>query len=173
MLLCSTMWRRELWTGPARQWPDLRCGDLQFFLSAAEAGWDLYFVDAALAYYSEHHGQSGASRGADNGLGVADDVLAFWDGWLPGRPAAQVALTSSQRALWHLRRARALLLSGRRADARAAITEAARFGVSDLPGLRPLRLAASIPNPVVRGAVALKRVLSRLATSARDADARR
>ncbi len=33
-----------------------------------------------------HRGQSGAWRGPDRGLAVADDVLAFWDGWLQGRP---------------------------------------------------------------------------------------
>lgn len=162
MLLCSTMWRRAVWAGPARHWPDVRCGDLQLFLSAAEAGWDLYVLHDVLASYSQHHGQSGAWRGADNGLGVADDVLAFWDGWLEGRPPGQIALTARPRARWHLRRARALLLCGRRDEARAAVTEAERLAGADLPDLRRLRFASRLPNSLVRGAVGLKRMAGEL-----------
>jgi glycosyltransferase involved in cell wall biosynthesis len=157
MLLDNSVWRREVWAGPARRWPDLCCGDLQFFLSAAEARWPFYFLDAALSVYSVHEGQSGAWRGADNGLGVADDVLAFWEQWLEGRPPGQIALTARQRARWHLRRARALLLARRTVEARQAVNRAQAFGVSDLPELRRLKLALVLPNPVVRRAVALKR----------------
>jgi hypothetical protein len=159
-LIGSTVFRREVWAGPARRWPDLCCGDLQFFLSAAEAGWPLYFLDTPLMSYALHEGQSGAWRGTDNGLGVADDVLAFWDGWLQGRPPGQIALTARQRARWHLRRARALLLAGRAGDAREAVVEAETLGGTDLPDLRRLKVAVSLPNGVVRGAVALKRAVS-------------
>lgn len=94
MLLDNALWRRQLWAGPAREWPDLCCGDLQFFLSAAEARWPVSFLDRALVVYRLHEGQSGAWRGSDHGLGVAEDVLAFWDGWLRGRPEEQIALTA-------------------------------------------------------------------------------
>jgi hypothetical protein len=157
LLLDAVIWRREVWGGPARQWPDLCCGDLQFFLSAVEARWPLYFLDTALTAYSMHRGQSGAWRGPDAGLAVADDVLTFWDGWLRGRPDRLVALTTRQRARWHLRRARALLLAGRTPDARDAVARAEALGGSDLPDLRRLKLAIALPNPLVRGAVALKR----------------
>ena len=30
LLPISTIWRKELWTGPAREWPELSCADLQF-----------------------------------------------------------------------------------------------------------------------------------------------
>ena len=159
MLQGNAVWRRELWSGPARQWPDLCCGDLQFFLSMAEAGWPVYFLDEVLMTYCMHRGQSGAWRGTDSGLGVADDVLAFWDGWLAGRSDRQVALTARQRARWHVRRARALLLAGRRAEARVALSTAEALGGTDLPDLGRLKLAAALPNPVVRGAVSLKRAV--------------
>jgi len=162
MLQGNAVWRREVWSGPARQWPDLCCGDLQFFLSLAEAGWPVYFLDQVLMTYSMHRGQSGAWRGADSGLGVAEDVLAFWDGWLAGRSDRQVALTSRPRARWHLRRARALLLAGRRADARVAVAAAEALGGSDLPQLGRLKWAVALPNPVVRGAVSLKRAVAGL-----------
>jgi hypothetical protein len=160
MLLGNTIWRREVWSGPARHWPALCCGDLQLFLSAADAGWPLWFVDRPLMHYAVHEGQSGAWRGSDSGLGVADDVLAFWDGWLEGRPPAQVALTARQRARWHVRRARALLLAGRTGEARRAVAEARTLGGPDLPDLRKMKWAVSLPNPLVRGAVALKRAVS-------------
>jgi hypothetical protein len=155
----STVLRREVWTGPARQWPDLCCGDLQVFLSAADAGWALYFLPKPLTHWVQHTDQSGAWRGADSGLGVADDVLAFWDGWLEGRPPAQVALTNIPRARWHLRRARALLLAGRAPEARAAITDAAALGGTDLPGLRRLEFAARLPSGALRAAVSLRRAV--------------
>jgi hypothetical protein len=167
MLLSNVIWRRQVWAGPARRWPDLCCGDLQLFLSAAEAGWPFYYLDAGLMSYSVHRGQSGAWRGEDNGLGVADDVLAFWEGWLRGRPESQVALNARQRARWHLRRARALLLSGQTVEARQAVRRAEALGGSDLPDLRRLKLAAAVPNPVVRGAVALKRGITEGAASVR------
>ncbi|HXQ44762.1 MAG TPA: glycosyltransferase [Acidimicrobiales bacterium] len=168
LLLDTTVWRREVWAGPARDWPDLCCGDLQFFLSAAEAGWPLYFLDRVLATYRQHEGQSGAWRGSDHGLGVADDVLAFWEGWLRGRPEDQVALTARQRARWHLRRARALVLSGRTAEARAAVARARALAVgADLPDLRRLQVAVALPNRVARTAVALKRAVTEAAGSVR------
>lgn len=151
LLLSNCVWRREVWAGPARQWPDLCCGDLQFFLSVAEAGWSLYFLDRVLMIYSVHRGQSGAWRGHDSGLGVADDVLALWDRWLEGRSSSQAALAAGQRARWHVRRARALLLAGRSADARGALVAAEALGGAELPDLRRLKLAAALPNPVVRG----------------------
>ncbi len=167
LLLDAMVWRRQVWAGPARRWPDLCCGDLQFFLSAIEAGWPLYFLDDPLVAYAMHKGQSGAWRGTDSGLGVADDVLAFWDGWLAGRPADQVALTARQRARWHLRRARALLLTGRRGEARAAVAEVETLAGTDLPDLRRLRLAVSLPNPLVRGAVAVKRGVTEVSNGRR------
>ncbi len=163
MLLDAGLWRREVWSGPARQWPDLCCGDLQLFLSMAEAGWSLQQLDEPLAFYALHRGQSGAWRGPDSGLGVADDVLAFWDGWLRGRPAAEVALTARPCARWHLRRARALLLAGRATEARRAVAEAEALGGSGLPDLRRLKLAAALPNGAVRATVAIKRALTETA----------
>ncbi len=157
LLLDAVIWRREVWAGPARLWPDLCCGDLQFFLSALEARCPLYFLDTVLTAYSMHRGQSGAWRGPDAGLAVADDVLAFWDGWLQGRPERLVALTSRQRARWQLRRARALLLAGRTPDARGAVARAEALGGPDLADLRRMKVAVSLPNSLVRGAVALKR----------------
>jgi len=167
MLQGNAVWRRELWAGPARQWPELCCGDLQFFLSMAEAGWPVYYLDQVLMTYSMHLGQSGAWRGADSGLGVAEDVLAFWEGWLRGRLDAQVALTSLPRARWQLRRARALVLAGRTADARRAVAAAQALGGPGLPQLRRLRLAVALPNPVVRGAVAFKRAVDGLRSGRR------
>jgi hypothetical protein len=157
------MWRRQLWAGPARQWPALCCADLQLFLSIADAGWGLYYLPEPLAHWVQHSGQSGAWRGSDHGLGVADDVLAFWEGWLRGRPDAEVALASRQRARWHLRRARALILAGRAPEARAAVGRAvaiARASALDrreLPGLRQLALASRLPTAAVRAGVGLKR----------------
>jgi hypothetical protein len=162
----STMWRREVWTGPAREWPELCCGDLQLFVSAADAGWALYYLPVPLAHWSQHLGQSGAWRGSDYGLGVADDVLAFWEGWLRGRPEGQAALLNGQRARWHLRRARALLLVGRTGEARAAIAHAltlareSALGRHELPGLRRLSVASHLPPLAVRAGVSLKRSAS-------------
>ncbi len=156
----STMFRREVWTGPARQWPDLCCGDLQIFLSAADAGWALYFLPKPLTHWVQHTDQSGAWRGADSGLGVADDVLAFWDGWLEGRPPALVALTNMPRALAGSCVALgALLLAGRAPEARAAIADATALGGTDLPGLRRLEMAARLPSVALRAAVGLRRAL--------------
>ncbi len=165
MLLDNALWRRQLWAGPAREWPDLCCGDLQFFLSAAEARWPVSFLDRALVVYRLHEGQSGAWRGSDHGLGVAEDVLAFWDGWLRGRPEEQIALTAPQRARWHLRRARALVLSGRTPEARVAVARAEALGGPDLPDLRRSKMAVALPNRFVRGAVSLKRGVTEMATS--------
>jgi hypothetical protein len=172
MLQGNAVWRREVWTGPARVWPDLCCADLQFFLSVADAGWPVYFLDRPLMIYSMHRGQSGAWRGSDNGLGVADDVLAFWETWLEGRPPAQVVLTASQRARWQLRRARALLLAGRTAEARAALWRAESLAAAgrgtELAGLGRLKVAVRLPNGLVRGAVTLKRAISDTATTWRS-----
>jgi hypothetical protein len=166
LLPISTMWRREVWVGPARQWPELCCADLQIFLSAADAGWALYYLPDPLAHWVQHRGQSGAWRGSDNGLGVADDVLAFWGGWLQGRPPHQAALTNRQRARWHLRRARALLLAGQAHEARAAIREAsslrreAGLARAELPGLGRLAVASHLPSIAVRAGVGLKRAVT-------------
>lgn len=163
LLPISTMWRNEVWVGPARAWPELCCADLQLFLSAADAGWALYYLPEPLAHWVQHSGQSGAWRGSDHGLGVADDVLAFWDGWLQGRPQAQIELSSRQRARWHLRRARALLLAGRAPEARAALgrasalRRASAIDRSELPGLTQLSLASRLPAIAVRAGVGLRR----------------
>jgi hypothetical protein len=163
LLPISTMWRRELWTGPARLWPELCCADLQFFLSGADAGWALYYLPDALAHWVQHRGQSGAWRGSDNGMGVADDVLAFWEGWLQGRPEDQAGLANRQRARWHLRRARALLLAGRSQEARAdierasSLRRASALARTELPGLRRLSVASHLPSIAVRAGVGLKR----------------
>jgi hypothetical protein len=165
LLPISTMWRGDLWTGPARLWPDLCCGDLQLFLSIADAGWDAYFLAEPLAHWVQHSGQSGAWRGSDNGLGVANDVLAFWDGWLEGRPEAQVSRVNRQRARWYVRQARALLLSGHSSDARFAVGRAADIAKMSgldrhqLPGLQKLSLASRLPGPVVRAGVGVKRAV--------------
>jgi hypothetical protein len=163
LLPISTMWRRDTWTGPARQWPDLCCGDLQFFLSVAEAGWALYYLPEVLSHWVQHTGQTGAQRGSDLGLGVADDVLAFWDEWLATRPPDKTVLVNGQRARWHLRRARALLLLGRRAEARLSLRRAVATARNAgdravaLPGLRRLSLASRLPYPVIRAGVQAKR----------------
>jgi glycosyltransferase involved in cell wall biosynthesis len=163
LLPISTIWRSQVWTGPARQWPELCCADLQFFLSAADAGWGLYYLPDPLAHWVQHREQSGAWRGSDYGLGVADDVLAFWDSWLEGRTDAQAALADRQRARWHLRRARALLLAGRAPEARTALERASALGRAsslgrtELPGLRQLLVASHLPTMAVRAGVGIKR----------------
>ena len=165
LLPISTMWRGDLWTGPARLWPDLCCGDLQLFLSIADTGQAMYFLPEALAHWVQHRGQSGAWRGSDNGLGVANDVLEFWDGWLEGRSEAQVSLVNRQRARWYLRQSRALLLSGRTLEARDAVARATELGRAsdlsrhELPGIHKLSIASHIPAPVVRAGVGLKRMV--------------
>ena len=158
LLPISTMWRKEVWAGPARAWPELCCGDLQLFLSAADTGWALYYLPEPLAHWVQHSGQSGAWRGSDHGLGVADDVLAFWDGWLEGRPDAYVELSGRQRARWHLRRARALLLAGRaprpasRSDADRRFAGHRRSTARSSRVLRSSRLRRTCrPSPSGRG----------------------
>jgi len=166
LLPISTMWRRELWTGPARRWPDLSCSDLQFFLSAADAGSGLYYLPDVLAHWVQHDGQATAWCGPDHGLRAADDVLAFWEGWLEGRPDWQVELTNRQRARWHLRRARALLLAGRAPEARTALTRASELqrasGITrpELPSLRRLTVSSRLPSVAVRAGVRFKRSAS-------------
>ena len=166
LLPISTMWRRDTWTGPARQWPDLCCGDLQFFLSVAEAGWPLYYLPEVLSHWVQHTGQTGAQRGSDLGLGVADDVLAFWDEWLATRPPDKTVLVNGQRARWHLRRARALMLMGRRAEASMSVKRAVAVARNAgdrtvaLPGLRRLSLASHVPYSVLRAGVWAKRFAS-------------
>ena len=91
---------------------------------------------------------------------MADDVLAFWTGWLEGRSGEQVALTHIQRDRWQVRRARALLLAGRSAEARAALDGVAGTTGGDVPGWRQLSLASRLPNAMVRGALRIKRRLT-------------
>jgi len=160
LLVGAAVWRRSVWSGPARRWPDLCCADLQFFVSAFEAGWPLYFLDEPLMVWTRHRGQSGAWRGEDHGLTVAEDVLAFWDGWLAGRPARLAELSAPPRARWELRRARALLLAGRRSAARHALDTAEALGGADLDGLRRLRAAASVPPRLLGAAVSVKRMVT-------------
>jgi hypothetical protein len=162
LLPSSSLWRRELWSGPAAHWSDLRCADLQFFLSVALDGWAFYYLEAPLAHFNQHSGQLGSSRQPDHGLAMADDVLAFWDRWLKDRPPQERTLNARVRANWHLRRALALLLSGRLSEARADIEQARQLGGSDLPNLRRLAFAALLPTPLVQGGVAIKRAVQRL-----------
>jgi hypothetical protein len=166
MLIDAAVWRREVWSGEARTWPALRCADLHFFLSAAEAGWPFHYLDAPLTHYSIHREQSGARRGADHGLAVAEEVLTFWNQWLDGRPAVQSELSARQRAGWHVRRARALILAGRPAEARSALDEAEALGGADVPELRRYRRAAQIPTPVVLAGVTVRRAASRVSSVA-------
>jgi cellulose synthase/poly-beta-1,6-N-acetylglucosamine synthase-like glycosyltransferase len=167
LLPISTMWRRECWSGPARQWPELVCADLQFFMSVADAGWALYYLPEPLAHWVQHRGQSGAWRGSDQGLAVAADVLEFWDGWLSGRPKTQVELSNGQRARWYLRQARALLLAGRSAEARTALDRASALGRdaavvrNELPGMRGLALASHLPTVALLTGLRLKRSVSK------------
>jgi hypothetical protein len=143
----------------------VRCADLQLFLSAAEAGWPLFYIPDRLAHWSQHSGQSGALRGSDHGLGVADDVLAFWDGWLEGRSPRYMVLTEGQRARWQVRRARALLLSGRAFQARAALRAVKESDVPVIPGQWQLSVASHLPTPVVHAAIRAKRFVTDRARS--------
>jgi hypothetical protein len=162
LLPTACVWRRQVWSGEARQWHlDLRTTELQLFLSAAEAGWSFYFHPEPLAHWMQHPGQSGAPRGDDLGMAAADDALEFWCRWLQGRPAEYSDLSSTQRARCHLRRARAFVLTGRRAEARSALREATALGGSQLPGRRRLAVAVFAPSPIVRGVVGAKRKLQR------------
>jgi hypothetical protein len=158
LLPTATIWRSEVWTGPAVEWPELRCADLQFFLSAADAGWSIWYTPEKLTHWVQHEDQSGAWRGTDEGLGVAEDVIAFWDGWLQGRSSAEVSATAPQRANWYLRRARALLLAGRVDEARRDIAKASELGGANLPIRHRLQLASRLPPLAVRAAIAIKRM---------------
>jgi glycosyltransferase involved in cell wall biosynthesis len=162
LLPSSSLWRHKVWTGAASYWPDLRCADLQFFLSVAAAGWAFFYLDKPLAHFHQHAGQTGSPRGPDHGLAMADDVLTFWGQWLQTRPPADWELSARPRANWYLRRARALMLNGRIRDARADIDRARELGGDDLPDFRRLSLAALLPAPVVHGTVALRRAVQYL-----------
>ena len=162
LLPTACVWRRQVWSGQARQWHlDLRTTDLQLFLSAAEAGWSFYFHPDPLAHWVQHPGQSGASRGGDFGMAAADDALEFWRRWLQGRPAEYGDLSSKQRAQCHLRRARAFVLTGRRAEARSALREATALGGRRLSGRLRLAVAVHVPSQIVRGLVGAKRMMQR------------
>jgi glycosyltransferase involved in cell wall biosynthesis len=163
LLPTSAVWRREVWQGPAREWPDDLCtADLQLFLAAAEAGWAFTYVPRALAHWVQHTGQSGTQRGGDFGLTAASDAVEFWDRWLAGRPRRFRELSAHQRATSQLRRARALLLAGQRVRARAALDEAVALAGRDLAGRRRLAVAAALPTPALQVAVEAKRVGQRL-----------
>ena len=118
LLPISTMWRRDTWTGAARQWPELCCGDLQFFVSVAEAGWPLYYLPRPLVAL-------GPAQRADRGAARIRPrprrrrrragVLGRMAG---DAPAGEDRPRERPAGARHLRRARALLLTGRRAEAR-------------------------------------------------------
>ena len=138
----------------------------------------LYYLPDMLYHWVQHDGQSGAWQGSDNGLGVADDVLAFWEGWLEGRPGSEVTRAARQRARWQMRRARALVLAGRPGEARMALRRAtalqrtAGLERRDLPGLRRLTVASRLPTPVVLNAIDLKRAMSRRSKLTRSVERR-
>lgn len=158
LLPSSTIWRSEVWKGPAREWPeDLCCADMQLFLSGAEAGWALSVVDAPLAHWVQHTGQSTSERGPDHGLAIAQDVLTFWERWLEARPPELAEATAVLRATWHVKRARALILSGRRREAKADLLAARALAGTKIEAPAGLRLAAELPTFLVRAAVAAKR----------------
>jgi hypothetical protein len=92
-------------------------------------------------------------------MAAADDALEFWRRWLQGRPAEYRELSSRQRALCHLRRARAFMLTGRRVEARSALREATALGGRRLPGWLRMAVAVRIPSSVVRAVVGAKRVM--------------
>jgi hypothetical protein len=160
LLPTACVWRRQVWSGQAREWHlDLRTTELQLFLSAAEAGWSFYYHPEPLAHWVQHPGQSGAPRGGDLGMAAADDALEFWRRWLQGRPAEYSDLSSRQRARCHLRRARAFVLTGKRAEASSALREATALGGRRLPGRRQVAVATRFPSPIVRAAVGAKRAM--------------
>jgi glycosyltransferase involved in cell wall biosynthesis len=162
LLPSATVFRREVWDGPAREWQDdLHTTDLQLYLSAAKAGWAFHYLPEPLVHWGQHSGQSGAHRGGDFGLAMADDVLEFWARWLCLHPASYADATSRQRAHAQLRRARALILLGRKEAAAAALAEAVALAGSDLPGLRRLALAARLPMPLLRIGLGAKRATQR------------
>ena len=169
LLPSATVLRREVWDGPAREWqPDLHTADLQLYLSAAEAGWAFHYLPKPLVHWVQHRGQSGAHRGGDFGLAMADDVLEFWTRWLGIRPASLADATSRQRAMSQLRRARALILLKRRAAALDALTEAVNLAGPDLPGRRQLVFAARVPAPLLRVGLGVKRAAQSAAGAVLD-----
>ena len=159
LLPSATVFRREVWDGPAREWPpDISTADLQLYLSAAEAAWAFYYLPKPLVHWVQHRDQSGAHRGGDFGLAVIDEALRFWARWLSSRPAGLADTTSRQRAMSQLRRARALILLKRRAAALDALTEAVNLAGPDLPGRRRLAFAARVPAPLLQVGLGAKRV---------------
>lgn len=158
LLPSSTMWRSEVWQGSAREWPrDLVCADLQLFLSGAEAGWALSVVDQPLVHWVQHVGQTSSRRRPDQGLLFAENVLEFWKRWLEGRPADQAEATAVPRARWHVLRARALLLTGRRQEAKADLVSARALAGTRVDVPAGLRLAANLPTFLVRAGVGARR----------------
>jgi len=158
MLLCNTVWRREVWAAP----PAVAGAVLRrpsVLPGGGRGGWPIYFLDTVLAAYTLHRGQSGAWRGQDSGLGVADDVLAFWAGWLAGKPSSQSRPRPSARPLAPTA-GRALAVVGTVGCCPGAVATAEALAGTELPGLRRLKTGGGIANPVVRGAVALKRGLT-------------
>ena len=158
LLPSATVFRREVWDGPAREWPpDISTADLQLYLSAAEAAWAFYYLPKPLVHWVQHRDQSGAHRGGDFGLAVIDEALRFWACWLSSRPAGLADTTSRQRAMSQLRRAQTILLK-RRAAALDALTEAVNLAGPDLPGRRRLAFAARVPAPLLQVGLGAKRV---------------
>jgi glycosyltransferase involved in cell wall biosynthesis len=169
LLPSATMFRREVWEGPARQWQsDLHTTELQLYLSAAEAGWAFYYLPKPLVHWVQHEGQSSFHRQPDYGLAMAEDVLQFWARWLKGRPVNLTEATSHQRAKVQLRRARALILLNRRKEAREALAEAAALEGPDLPGLRRIAFAARLPAPLLQVGLGAKRTAQRAAPTLLD-----
>ena len=165
LLLNATMWRREVWAGPARQWSELCCADLQLFLSAADAGWALYYLPTPLAHWAQHRGQSGAERGVGPRVGsgkrrsrLLGRVARRTTGG-PGRalqratgalapPASPGPCCWRDEALRRVSPSKAALALARESD----------LVPTDLPGLRRLSFASHLPPFAVRTGVGLKRV---------------
>lgn len=158
LLPTSSMWRQQVWQGPARDWPaDLHATDLHLYLAAAEEGWAFYYLPVRLAHWVQHSDQSATHRDGDFGLGVADDVLEIWDRWLRDRPQRYALISRRQRANTQLRRARALLLLGDRNGAREAMSSAKSLAGPGGYAYRRLNIAVRLPLPVVRAGITAKR----------------
>lgn len=163
LLPTSSMWRREVWHGAAREWPrDLHASDLQLYLSAAEEGWAFYYLPMLLAHWVQHGDQTAPHRGGDYGLAVANDTLEFWDRWLRDRPEHYTVISRRQRANTQLRRARALLLLGNRTAAREALSKARRLGGAGGPGYMRLTVGVRLPMPLLRTGLEAKRSAMRI-----------
>jgi len=165
LLPTSSMLRREVWQGAAREWPmHLHVSELQLYLSAAEVGWSFYYLPSPLAHWVQHDGQSAAYMSGDYGLAIANDVLEFWESWLRDRSEHYVRISRRQRANTQLRRARALLLLGDRKTAREALSAARQLAGAGVPGYKRFTVGSRLPLPVLRAVLVSKRLAARLLT---------